>query len=103
VEIDVEGLTLPVLRGMRETLEARRPMLRIERPRDDSVERFLRPLGYRPFRYDPARREPLPFAREKVTNIHCRSGRVAWRPARRRPRFPPWPFPTLPPGKSASP
>lgn len=53
VKIDAEGAEQAVLRGMRRTLAAHRPLLMIEAGAMLAVDAELLPLGYRALVYDP--------------------------------------------------
>jgi FkbM family methyltransferase len=53
VKIDVEGLEVAVLEGMKGMLSAVQPILLIESDRSGAVDRALSPLGYEPFAYHP--------------------------------------------------
>ncbi len=70
VKIDVEGAELAVLEGMRETIDAHRPHLMIERSdRFPEVIEMLSGYGYETFTYDPAERAFRPFEGQDSLNL----------------------------------
>jgi len=52
IKIDVEGVELPTLRGMRRTLAAYRPLVMIEKNDDLRFVQFMEGLGYEAMGYD---------------------------------------------------
>jgi FkbM family methyltransferase len=55
VKLDVQGHEVPVLKGMRRTIEAHAPVLLIERSENfEEVAAYLREIGYATFQYDHA-------------------------------------------------
>lgn len=70
VKIDVEGAELGVLRGMRETIARRHPVLMVERSkRLDQVADLLRDDEYAPFIFDADEAEFRPYRGEPTVNV----------------------------------
>lgn len=63
VKIDVQGVAVKLLRGAEQTISTHRPVMLIERGRDDGVAGYLSKFGYR--EYAPSAGGLLPYGGEK--------------------------------------